>query len=277
MGNSHAGPGPKSHTGRNHPGGIPLLKASTATTYTTATGRHAELKNPRPSASVGLGGAKHNNSLEAAAAKMKPPPPRPDSHIPKSRTMNVFSNLTNSLSRASLGSFTRENPRDASASSSGTAAGGPGPGKAGPAANASAVPLPVEQPANTRQVTTAQPPSYWAGRFVALQDRFQNEILLPANLATLVSAHAGRSMVAASQAALLADEENRTRRIFLHLEALCKTSEARRSLRAWQVAYARREGKVNLVPQGESMDDNSKGWMGRVFTGGRKRNSIAEL
>ncbi|KAI0191999.1 hypothetical protein EV127DRAFT_427076, partial [Xylaria flabelliformis] len=44
---------------------------------------------------------------------------------------------------------------------------------------------------------------------------------------------------------LLIDEDVRTRRIFMHLDALCATKEARFSLHHWQQCYARRMGKEN--------------------------------
>lgn len=62
----------------------------------------------------------------------------------------------------------------------------------------------------------------------------------------------------------LEDEDVRCRRVFQHLETMCKTSEARKSLRAWQQAYARRVGKENLLPAGGSMED--RGWVGRLLS-----------
>ena len=57
------------------------------------------------------------------------------------------------------------------------------------------------------------------------------------------------------------DEDNRARRVFLHLEALCVTNEAKKSLHTWQHSYARRMGKECLLPRGEA----SKGWVGRLL------------
>lgn len=62
----------------------------------------------------------------------------------------------------------------------------------------------------------------------------------------------------------LEDEDIRYWRVFQHLETMCKTSEARKSLRAWQQAYARRVGKENLLPSGGSMED--RGWVGRLLS-----------
>ncbi|KAI1189779.1 hypothetical protein F5B17DRAFT_390039 [Nemania serpens] len=70
-------------------------------------------------------------------------------------------------------------------------------------------------------------------------------------------------------AALLVDDDNRCRRIFSHLDALCATSEARTSLREWQQSYARRMGKDSLLPEGGTMQGRTREstWVGRFFLG----------
>lgn len=130
-------------------------------------------------------------------------------------------------------------------------------------------------------------------------------MLLPENLTTLVTVHAERSRVAkrASQseasmlasasnsnmsppkrttkvvdAELLEDEDNRAKKIFLHLEALCTTSEARRSLYLWQLSYAQRMGKEFLLPRCTTPEDKS--WMGRILRRGEeasKRSNIISV
>lgn len=60
----------------------------------------------------------------------------------------------------------------------------------------------------------------------------------------------------------------RTKLVFQRLEALCATSEARRSLRAWQQTYARRHRCEELLPKGGSMEDREqRGWVGRLLSG----------
>ncbi|TLD28349.1 hypothetical protein PspLS_03917 [Pyricularia sp. CBS 133598] len=71
-----------------------------------------------------------------------------------------------------------------------------------------------------------------------------------------------------SKAALLEDEENRCRRIFLHLESLCVTREARTSLHAFQQLYARKMRRPGLLPDGGTMEDRSL--LSRLIVGGRK-------
>ncbi|KXJ97278.1 hypothetical protein Micbo1qcDRAFT_156108, partial [Microdochium bolleyi] len=66
-----------------------------------------------------------------------------------------------------------------------------------------------------------------------------------------------------SEVPVLEDEDVRCRRVFRHLESLCMTSEARKSLQTWQQAYARRTGKERLLPSGGSMED--RGWVGRLL------------
>ncbi|KAI0394867.1 hypothetical protein F5Y17DRAFT_457456 [Xylariaceae sp. FL0594] len=58
--------------------------------------------------------------------------------------------------------------------------------------------------------------------------------------------------------AQLVDEDKRAQRIFKHLESLCTADEARKSLRAWQQSYARREGKWCLLPEGGTMFDSTR-------------------
>ncbi|KAI1490191.1 hypothetical protein F5X96DRAFT_679239 [Biscogniauxia mediterranea] len=375
------------HSRRASPTNIPTSKASIATSYATATvPPHALTENIPPSASTASIGTYRDTSLDTSSqAHILPQPTSRTKNksrmgIPRSRTFNVFSNLTSSFSRTSLGSFAHSDSRHTSASSGRTvhdtlpAASRPGSSGSSLASVPSQTRVhttPV--PNNPRQIYTAQSSAYWTGRFMALQDRFRSELLMPDNMNTLVTAHAERSMVGASQppfgggslatsattsclsghnitpktarrvvtdavatphvssisprkqqlpltqprqvnprtpmldqdkhkhtnsastmfanaapsyhgsseaASLLTDEDNRTRRVFLHLEALCTTSEARRSLHAWQQSYARRVGKPILLPRGGTMNDRNKDgnhhnhgqwrdrtWVGRLLSG----------
>ena len=233
-----------------------------------------------------------NGSKESLKTKY-----RPFGSLPKSRTLNVFSNLTASLSRGSLPSFSRTVSSSSVASTNEDTSHRP--------RTASTTSTREVEVVNPRQVTSAQSGEYWTGRFMALQDRFHSEMLLPENLTTLITAYAERSHSSPAPAALqntamptsssipnlsyprtrghkhtsstsstasirasreldatlLMDEDNRARRVFLHLEALCITNEAKKSLHTWQYSYARRMGKECLLPKGES----SKGWVGRLL------------
>ncbi|KAI3320268.1 hypothetical protein HD806DRAFT_538460 [Xylariaceae sp. AK1471] len=327
-------------------------KPSITGSYTNATGRpYRKAENIPPSTSMAfLSTNKKSKSNYPTPRPVPQPSPKKKSKsrvgIPKSRTFNVLSNLTASLSRTSLGHFTSSDSTrrtSTSTSSKGTARRDPAPcmNPRSSTSNSSQVLLPpvVIEPTNPRQIYTAQTSAYWAGRFMALQDRFQSETLMPKNLATLVHAHAERSLLprdkpslassatmscitpsantntkpklthsttgsmsprkpqqqlrpklqpkAASQtprsttavataqpsyqhaAALLADEDNRCRRIFLHLDALCTTSEARMSLQQWQQSYARRVGNENLLPEGGTMHERTREltWVGRLLIG----------
>ncbi|CAJ2504823.1 Uu.00g122170.m01.CDS01 [Anthostomella pinea] len=312
---------------RASPTNIPSPKALTATSYTTATAlprRQAE--NIPPSNSKASLGSKPKRSLDFSPTKLLPKltPKSKARHgggIPKSRTINVFSNLTSSLSRTSLGNFNRSESRHTSTSSGEVSRSSRAPPylDSSNAASSSSQALinPMQNFNNPRQIHIAQESAYWTGRFMALQDRFHSELLLPQNLTTLVNAHAERSLLPDSQptfadslatssttaciqqgqgqkptrkhqhtqststvgsihnrasaeaAALLSDEDNRSRRIFFHLEALCTSNEARRSLHSWQQTYARRMGKESLLPRGGCMEDKErekeKGWMGRLL------------
>ncbi|KAK2765711.1 hypothetical protein CKAH01_15652 [Colletotrichum kahawae] len=216
--------------------------------------------------------------------------------IPKSRTMTVLSNLTASLSRTSLTSFTGSD-RKASTSRSVSSRKVSGSSTSTlSTTNTSRAPTPMSAEINPLIINTAQSSQYWAGRFQSLHDRFHNEDLQPHSLATLVSAHASRSTVVRDQRAAyqsrgnlplstttaldrysttavsretkaLDEEDNRCLRVFLHLDSLCATPQAQKSLHAWQEIYARRNNRVALLPHGVSMD---KGFVARIFSGGRR-------
>ncbi|KAI1502195.1 hypothetical protein F5X99DRAFT_427565 [Biscogniauxia marginata] len=371
---------------RTSPTNIPASKASIATSYATATALPRPLaENIPPSSSTASIGTYRENSIDTDEASLLPQSiPKAKNKfrggIPKSRTLNVFSNLTSSFSRTSLGTFTHGDSRHPSASSErtnlDTTSATPRPDSSGSSFASGPLRTPIcitPNANNSRQIHRAQPSEYWAGRFMALQDRFRSELLMPDNMNTLVSAHAERSMIGASQppfgggslatsattsclstsaitprsvrsvttnttstanptsvsprkqqhqpqrvkqqanpatpllgqqkhkhtnsnstifsnaassnrssseaAALLTDEDNRSRRVFLHLEALCTTDEASRSLRAWQQGYARRMGKANLLPRGGTMEDRNRDstnhhgqwrdrtWVGRLLSG----------
>lgn len=59
----------------------------------------------------------------------------------------------------------------------------------------------------------------------------------------------------AADAELLLDDDERCKRVFVHLEAFCATDEARRSLFAFQQEYARKMRRPKLLPRGGTMGD----------------------
>ncbi|KAG8169614.1 hypothetical protein KVR01_000359 [Diaporthe batatas] len=62
-----------------------------------------------------------------------------------------------------------------------------------------------------------------------------------------------------ADAKLLLDDDERCRRVFIHLEAYCATEEARRSLFAFQQDFARKERRPKLLPKGGTMGDRNLG------------------
>ncbi|KAG5913302.1 hypothetical protein E4U42_001297 [Claviceps africana] len=155
-------------------------------------------------------------------------------------------------------------------------------------------------PRHVRQIDAAQSSEYWSGRFMALQDRFLSEDLdddslpmhssplddpcrgpQPAELhhQSLTSSRNRLTYLAPSNttSALTTitynprrrpDDEDDVRRarIFSHLDSLCSTDEARKSLRLWQQSYARRVGCPKLLPREENLDtaDRKKMLLGSV-------------
>lgn len=83
--------------------------------------------------------------------------------------------------------------------------------------------------------------------------------------------------IAHSNATLLLDEDERCRRVFVHLEAFCATNEARKSLHLWQQDYARKTGRKKLLPKGGAMEERHGGsYISRIMGGKRigKRASV---
>lgn len=58
----------------------------------------------------------------------------------------------------------------------------------------------------------------------------------------------------AVDAALLLDDDERCRRVFIALESFCVTDEARKSLLSWQQEFARKTGRKKLLPKGGTME-----------------------
>jgi hypothetical protein len=67
-------------------------------------------------------------------------------------------------------------------------------------------------------------------------------------------------------------EEKLAKRVFVHLEALCLTNEARKSLKSFQQAYARHIDCEALLPIGGCMVDKESVLVraGRLLANGRK-------
>lgn len=239
--------------------------------------------------------------------------------LPKSRTFQVFSSISGSISRSSLvPSFLANNSSTisfgseiagvttVSSSTSNITKGStstrvPTSKSSRWSLSSHKSPLEIALPRDPSLVYDAQPSAYWTGRFMSLHDKFQSESLTPKNMQALILAHSNRAAAASQQraqdyrlqqsrrirrpaaglppsatssavlqqmtgdmsgaaaqteAALLLDEHARCRRIFVHLEAVCATDEARRSLRLWQRDYARKTGRKSLLPKGSVTDED---------------------
>ena len=301
--------------------------------------------------------------------------PTVPTRLPKSRTMNVLSSISQSFSRSSITSINRSRDASGSSASSGTAAGASGMGGGfrssrsslsrangllGDSSRTSQPEGPAPGLANPRLIMTAQPSAYWSGRFAALHDRFHSELLSPQYLHTIIEAHAvqasfseprilnnppakiygpsrtqpvyepnpgapsangpGRIPLSSTGSAVLqmsrststadvtpapeqvpaavatsspvprldletykrilafkagglVDDDHRCKRVFIHLESLCVTDEARRSLHAWQQEYARCNKRPALLPRGGTMED-TRGLVSRLF--GARKSGISD-
>ncbi|CAN8098378.1 unnamed protein product [Discula destructiva] len=83
--------------------------------------------------------------------------------------------------------------------------------------------------------------------------------------------------IAHAEAALLLDDDERCKRVFVHLEAFCATDEARISLRTWQQEYARKMGRKTLLPKGGMMQDRQNGSYFSRIMGGKKISKRATI
>lgn len=262
--------------------------------------------------------------------------------LPKSRSFNVFTGLTKSLSPSSFMPSRHTNTSSAQSTSS-VANGTNMTAVTAPAALAdSDLPMPTRtamskgsrwslgshksQPEIVRDpcfIYESQPSAYWTGRFMSLHDRFRSEALTPNNMQSIILAHSKRAnarnkqprgrqphhflndasyalyssipfsatsaavlqqtsgvmadAVAHADAALLLNDDERCKRIFVHLEAFCATDEARNSLRLWQMDYARKTGHKKLMPRVTTSRERQVGsYISRIMGGRRigKRASI---
>lgn len=135
---------------------------------------------------------------------------------------------------------------------------------------------------NIRQISTCMPPSYWLGRFQALHDRFRSDYLDPGFLDSPEKCKYWTAIpndetdTEAEPTSSCKGDERLSKRVFTQLEALCTTNEARKSLKAFQQAYARKFECEALLPLGGCMVDREPGFIakaGRLFSGGRKSSS----
>lgn len=94
------------------------------------------------------------------------------------------------------------------------------------------------------QIKEPQPSAYWCGRLSALNDRFRMEDITHTHTSSSSSpaSPSNNHQLGAAAQRKLGDDERRTRRIFVHLQGLCVTDEARASLDEFQRAWEKKEG-----------------------------------
>ncbi|KAL6870560.1 hypothetical protein J3F83DRAFT_687448 [Trichoderma novae-zelandiae] len=249
---------------------------------------------------------------------LNPPAQRAASKLPKSRTMSALHELKTSISRPSLVSrsintstFGCPSAKSSPASSGATLT----PIKLSelnmlqPSATslAKSTQSCISEPSSW-QISNAQSSAYWTGRFMALHDRFSSENLAAdaresrlsqadsfsiqpktpyssmyqraSHLPNSTTTSALRHLMTSSSTSSISEEDARARRVFDHLDSLCNTHEARRSLHIWQQAYARRHKNPYLLPDGGSMGTlEAKGFMAKLFGSSKKneRHSFSKL
>lgn len=100
-----------------------------------------------------------------------------------------------------------------------------------------------------RQVTQAQPPSYWSGRYTSLNDRLLNEAMDTCSSFPnpFVPGKPGKAEEELSRLAGSVHGEAHAQHILDLLYAACVTEEALRSLRIWQLSFGRLRHMPNLA------------------------------
>ncbi|AEO59127.1 hypothetical protein MYCTH_94826 [Thermothelomyces thermophilus ATCC 42464] len=152
----------------------------------------------------------------------------PSVAIPKSRTFSVISSLTQSFSSGTFGS--QKTSRNVSRESQVITT--PAQGRATIQShiyqhNASGnrqthltsltAPTSGSYPSlsnNPKEITTAMPPQYWAGRFMALQDRFHNELLESHRLARICGGQSAQPFGGITPQASVAPQNNPSMSIY---------------------------------------------------------------
>jgi hypothetical protein len=131
---------------------------------------------------------------------------------------------------------------------------------------ASPAPIPVPSPSLSNLTTISKDDKYFVYR-----DRRGKVIIEPSH--EYKSDYLGKS-IDDIVAHMQKEDKERARKALSHLEMLCVTEEAKKSLWDWQVAQARTTGKEHFLPECGVMFDAPKkvaGWagrMGRAMSGG---------
>lgn len=228
--------------------------------------------------------------------------PRQLNTLSKSKTMSMISNLTSTIQR-STSSFTLTTSRSMSLSN--RQASSPN-SRNESSSNACSSP---DNLADPREVSKTMPTPYWTGRYVALHDRFDSEFMNmevlntpdshtisqvlvddeyqykdatskgKGRMTTSISHHGTQAdrghqnyVFSVGNAVIAPDSERTAKRVFVYLDSLCVTEEARKSLWAFQQAYARQILCEALLPLGGTMvaKESVLTRASRLFGGGNK-------
>jgi hypothetical protein len=215
--------------------------------------------------------------------------------------MGMIHTLKSSFSRSTI-SLSLTSSRESSASYSRPSSFSPSAEPTVYASVDTSPPLPVFT-TNVRLIHTAQTHSYWCGRLQALSDKDNSSIFntcledeklyqqfvktTPRSSPSSKSKSRVKSSVEEARLRLLLrdakiedlihKEENRMARVFIHLQALCTTNEAKKSLWQFQLYYARIENNPQFLPSGGKMTNGFLGRMSRSVVGGITGSNAANL
>ncbi|KAH6842707.1 hypothetical protein B0I37DRAFT_393186 [Chaetomium sp. MPI-CAGE-AT-0009] len=140
---------------------------------------------------------------------------QPGGRIPKSRTFSVISSITQSFSHGSIAR--QRTSRNVSGEPHNTDVNlqpvprntrSPKTQQESTYTAPETPTLPPGQSSNIEAVSTAMPPQYWAGRFMALHDRFHNELLEPHQLTRICETQAAHPLADFTRPASAATQNN---------------------------------------------------------------------
>ena len=176
---------------------------------------------------------------------------QPGVGIPKSRTLSVISNLTQSFSHGSIAR--QETSRNASGESRNQTSNHRLATQHTPSPKvqdvltyqAPATPtLPPGQSNNIEEVSTAMPPQYWAGRFMALHDRFHSELLEPHHLTQLCEAQTAQPLADFTRPASAATQNNPSTSVFSIPRSIANQSSSSRKLNGNRLPQSATSGAI---------------------------------
>ncbi|KFY57176.1 hypothetical protein V497_05684 [Pseudogymnoascus sp. VKM F-4516 (FW-969)] len=187
------------------------------------------------------------------------PPSQPEPSLPRARTLQALTSLTNSFSLNSLRKASSHLSLRGQTVSTVRSTSGPAAFFSRSSHPSTPTKSNKESAVNLRDVKTGMPQSYWAGRYRTLDDKFRSknfEIDYLESPAILEALREIEKLGESFQDDNMSNADQlRCRRVFAVLETHCKTADAKKSLWSFQQAYARNLKCQQLLPVGGTIQE----------------------